>query len=61
MWYAVGPPELIEKAVTNSNTKQMAKFLRGPNLPSPIKVIGAQQSGLIAQKLVRAKVNGCNV
>ena len=36
-------------------------ILRGPNLSSPIKAIGAQQSGLVAQWLVRAKLIGCNV
>lgn len=29
--------------------KQMAEFLGGPNLSSPINPIGPQQSGLIAQ------------
>lgn len=42
-------PKNMGKVVTNCNTKQLAEFLEEPNLSSPIKVIGAQQSGLIAQ------------
>lgn len=51
----------VGEAVTSCIMGQIAEFLRGPNLSSPIKAIGAQQSGLIAQWLVRAKLIGCNV
>ncbi len=47
--YCRWPPKNAGEAVTNYNTEQMAAFLRGPNLSSPIKAIGPQQSGLIAQ------------
>lgn len=47
--------------MTNCITAQMAELLRGPNLSPPIKAIGAQQSGLIAQWLFRAKLIGRNV
>lgn len=43
------PPTNVDEAVTNCNTEQKAEFFRGPNLSSPIKAIGAQQSGRIAQ------------
>lgn len=37
------------KVVTNCSGKQSAKFLEEPNLSAPIKVIGAQRSGPVAQ------------